>query len=172
MTSLPPADFLPALHLLDSSPAGSAGHPDILSGPLQPELIRAEVLADILEATAARIPHQVALMFADRHLTYEALNAQADQVASGLIDAEFECAPLEAKPSTTSPAVMLKPLMIFSLSTQPTAKPAKSYSPAGYMPGISAVSPPTSAQPDCSQPSAMPLITCAAVPTSSLPQAK
>ena len=59
-----------------------------------------------------------------------------------------------------------------SLSTQPTAKPAKSYSPAGYMPGISAVSPPTKAQPDCSQPSAIPLITNAAVPTSNLPQAK
>ena len=31
---------------------------------------------------------------------------------------------------------------IFDFSTAPTAKPAKSYSPGGYMPGISAVSPP------------------------------
>ncbi len=35
------------------------------------------------------------------------------------------------------------------------------------MPGISAVSPPISAQPDCSQPAAMPLITAAATSTSS-----
>ena len=40
------------------------------------------------------------------------------------------------------------------------------------MPGISAVSPPTSAQPASSQPSAMPPITVAASATSSLPEAK
>jgi non-ribosomal peptide synthetase-like protein len=87
MTSLPLADLLPPLHLLDSSPVGSDSHSAILSGPIQPELIRAEVLADILEATAARIPHQLALKFADRELTYRDLNAQADQVASSLIEA-------------------------------------------------------------------------------------
>ena len=62
--------------------------------------------------------------------------------------------------------------MIFDFSTAPTAKPARSYSPAGYMLGISAVSPPISAQPACSQPWAMPLTTAVAVGTSSLPQAK
>ena len=61
--------------------------PDILFGPFQPELLRAEVLADLLEATAARWPQQIALMFGDRQLTYQALNAQADQVASRLIEA-------------------------------------------------------------------------------------
>ena len=40
------------------------------------------------------------------------------------------------------------------------------------MPGISAVSPPTSAQPDKRQPSAMPAITASAIPPSSLPVAK
>jgi hypothetical protein len=40
------------------------------------------------------------------------------------------------------------------------------------MPGISAVSPPINAQPASSQPWAMPFTTVAAVPTSSLPQAK
>ena len=40
------------------------------------------------------------------------------------------------------------------------------------MPGISAVSPPISAQPACSQPRATPRITCAATSTSSLPHAK
>ncbi len=59
----------------------------MLQGPHLPELIRTEVLADLLEATAARLPDQVALMFGDQQLTYRALNARADQVASGLIDA-------------------------------------------------------------------------------------
>ena len=47
--------------------------------------------------------------------------------------------------------------MIFFLSTIPTVKPAISYSPLWYMPGISAVSPPINAQPDCTQPSEIPL---------------
>jgi len=58
---------------------------DILFGPIQSELIRDEVLADLLEATALRVPHHVALMFGERHLTYQALDEQADLVASGLI---------------------------------------------------------------------------------------
>jgi hypothetical protein len=84
----------------------------------------------------------------------------------------LECTPLLANPSTTSPAVMDSPVRIFDFSTAPTAKPAKSYSPAGYMPGISAVSPPISAQPLNSQPLAMPPTTAAAVSTCNLPQAK
>jgi len=87
MTPIPVTNLLRTVSLLDSFPVGSTSHPDILSGLIQPELIRAEVLADILEETADRIPHHVALMFADRQLTYQDLNAQADQVASGLIDA-------------------------------------------------------------------------------------
>ncbi|MEO5658974.1 MAG: amino acid adenylation domain-containing protein, partial [Polaromonas sp.] len=65
----------------------SDAHPDILLGPIQPELIRAEVLADLLEASAARWPEQTALIFGDRHVSYRELNAQADLVASQLIDA-------------------------------------------------------------------------------------
>ncbi|MFZ2389842.1 MAG: AMP-binding protein, partial [Polaromonas sp.] len=87
MTLIPEADLSCTLPLLNGFPVGSAGHPDILSGLILPELIRVEVLADILEATAARSPHQVALMFGDRQLTYQELNAQADQVASRLIEA-------------------------------------------------------------------------------------
>jgi non-ribosomal peptide synthetase-like protein len=68
------------------SVAPSAATPsDILFGPLSPDLIRNEVLADLLEATASRVPHQTALIFADRQLTYQELNEQADRVASGLI---------------------------------------------------------------------------------------
>ncbi|MGV8805107.1 MAG: Pls/PosA family non-ribosomal peptide synthetase [Polaromonas sp.] len=62
-------------------------HPDILLGPIQPELIRAEVLADLLEATAARLPAQVALIFGEQHVSYGELNAQADRAASQLIAA-------------------------------------------------------------------------------------
>ncbi|MNT24184.1 hypothetical protein D3C72_1596440 [compost metagenome] len=84
----------------------------------------------------------------------------------------LECTPCEARPSTTSPACTFWPVRILLFSTAPTAKPARSYSPSGYMPGISAVSPPISAQPDSSQPLAMPPTTAAAVSTWSLPQAK
>jgi len=45
-------------------------------------------------------------------------------------------------------------------------------SPSAYIPGISAVSPPMSAQPASSQPRAMPLTTSVATATSSLPHAK
>ncbi|OGB31302.1 MAG: hypothetical protein A3F78_02770 [Burkholderiales bacterium RIFCSPLOWO2_12_FULL_61_40] len=47
-------------------------------------MIRQEVLADILEATGERCPHQTALFLGGQRLSYHALNAQADQVAPGL----------------------------------------------------------------------------------------
>ena len=84
----------------------------------------------------------------------------------------LECTPLLARPRTTSPGVTPAPLKIFDFSTAPTQKPARSYSPAGYMPGISAVSPPINAQLLSSQPLAIPPITAAATSISSLPQAK
>ena len=59
----------------------------ILRGSFQPDLMRLEVLADILEATAARVPQQIALIFGNEQLSYQALNAQADQVASHLLAA-------------------------------------------------------------------------------------
>ena len=65
----------------------SEAHPDILLGPVRPELIRAEVLPDLLEATAERTPDHAALIFGDRQLSYGELNAQADRVASHLIEA-------------------------------------------------------------------------------------
>ena len=60
----------------------------------------------------------------------------------------------------------------FDFSTAPTVKPARSYSPGGYMSGISAVSPPIRAQPASSQPRAMPETTDTVVSTCSLPVAK
>ena len=62
-------------------------HPDILHGAPQPELLREEILADLLEATAVRSPEHPALIFGDRTLSYRELNAQADLAASRLIDA-------------------------------------------------------------------------------------
>ena len=62
-------------------------HPDILLGPIRPELIRNEVLADLLEDTARRVPDQIALIFADRTVTYRELNQTADRAASALIAA-------------------------------------------------------------------------------------
>jgi len=62
-------------------------HPDVLYGPHQPELLRDEILADLLEASAARAPDQLALVAGDRRLTYRELDALADLAASRLIDA-------------------------------------------------------------------------------------
>ena len=59
----------------------------ILHGPDRPELLRAEVLADVFEATAARVPDKTALIFGLQRLTYGELNAAADRVAHRLIEA-------------------------------------------------------------------------------------
>ena len=72
------------------------------------------------------------------------------------------CGPLEARPIRASPSTMLRPSMARVRSTTPTANPARSYSPATKARGCSAVSPPISAQPACSQPAAMPLMTALA----------
>lgn len=60
---------------------------EVLYGPLQPELLRDEVLADLLEATAKRDPQQVALIDGERQLSYGELDRQAACVASRLIEA-------------------------------------------------------------------------------------
>lgn len=60
---------------------------EVLYGPIQPELLRNEVLADVLEATVRRDPHQVALIDGERQLSYGELDRQANVVASRLIEA-------------------------------------------------------------------------------------
>jgi non-ribosomal peptide synthetase-like protein len=74
---------------MPSSPTPLHGfaRPEILHGPSEPSLIRKEILADLLEATAARLPEQTALIHGERRLSYRELNAQADCVASRLIEA-------------------------------------------------------------------------------------
>lgn len=59
----------------------------ILHGPDRPDLLRAEVLADLFEATAARLPDKTALLFGLQRLSYGELNAAADRVAHRLIEA-------------------------------------------------------------------------------------
>ena len=61
--------------------------PPILHGPDRPDLLRHEILADVFEATAARLPGKTALMAGERHLTYAELDAAADLVAHRLIEA-------------------------------------------------------------------------------------
>lgn len=75
--------------LLSFDSLANAGmlRPDILRGASQPELLRDEVLADLLEATASRVPSKTALRFGDCQLSYEELNRQADRAAARLIAA-------------------------------------------------------------------------------------
>ena len=61
--------------------------PDIVHGPDRADLLRPEVLADLFEATAERIPAQTALIFGERALSYGELDAAADRAASKLIEA-------------------------------------------------------------------------------------
>ncbi len=59
----------------------------ILYGPERPDLLRHEILADLFEATAARLPHKTALIAAAGHLSYAELNAAADLAAHRLMAA-------------------------------------------------------------------------------------
>ncbi|MEJ6007052.1 Pls/PosA family non-ribosomal peptide synthetase [Paucibacter sp. AS339] len=59
----------------------------ILRGPARPDLLRHEVLADLFEATAQRLPDQIALRQGTRALSYAELNGAADRAASRLIEA-------------------------------------------------------------------------------------
>jgi non-ribosomal peptide synthetase component F len=68
-----------------SSTLVSSSDSGILYGQSQPDLIRKEILADILEASASLYPDKTALIFENRSLTYGELNLAADRVASFLI---------------------------------------------------------------------------------------
>ncbi|MES2741724.1 MAG: Pls/PosA family non-ribosomal peptide synthetase [Pseudomonadota bacterium] len=68
-------------------PSARPALPDILYGPARAELLREEVLADLLEASARRLPERTALVCGARALTYRELDEQAGLVASHLIAA-------------------------------------------------------------------------------------
>ncbi len=57
----------------------------ILRGPHRPDLLQSETLPDIFEATASRVPDKTALIFGTQTLSYRALNAAADELASRLL---------------------------------------------------------------------------------------
>ncbi len=57
---------------------------------------------------------------------------------------------------STSPGVTCSPVISWSRSATPTAKPTRSNSPGSMAPGCSAISPPMRAQPALRQPSATP----------------
>src|SRR5215218_9210981 len=61
--------------------------PSLLTGPHRPDFIRDEILADLLEATAERMPDQAALVDGMRSLSYAELNDAASLAASRLIEA-------------------------------------------------------------------------------------
>jgi len=60
-------------------------HADILYGPQRPALLREEILADLLEATAQRTPAQIALVSGTRRISYAELDRLASIAASRLI---------------------------------------------------------------------------------------
>ena len=69
------------------TPQHAQTHPDILFGAQQGELLREEILADLLEATVRRNPDQAALVAGARTLSYAELDRQADLVAGRLLAA-------------------------------------------------------------------------------------
>ena len=59
----------------------------ILHGPYRADLLRAETLPDILEATIRRHPAAIAIHWQDQILTYDMLGQRADLAAHHLIQA-------------------------------------------------------------------------------------
>lgn len=59
----------------------------ILQGPYRLDLLQAETLPDILEATILRYPAAAAIHWLDQTLTYETLGRRADLAAHHLIEA-------------------------------------------------------------------------------------
>ncbi|HEY0060900.1 MAG TPA: AMP-binding protein, partial [Telluria sp.] len=57
----------------------------ILHGSAEPALLRDEILADLLEASAGRSPDQIALIFGARQLTYAELDTLSSIAASRLM---------------------------------------------------------------------------------------
>ena len=71
------------MSLLSSTPL----NPHVLCGENNSDLIRDEILADLLETTARQFPDKIALEYRDQYITYRMLNDRADLVASALLHA-------------------------------------------------------------------------------------
>ena len=69
------------------APLAHLHHADILYGPVEPELLREEILADLFEASARRTPDKIALIYQERELSYAELDTLAARAAARLLDA-------------------------------------------------------------------------------------
>ncbi|MFZ6725734.1 Pls/PosA family non-ribosomal peptide synthetase [Undibacterium sp. MH2W] len=69
------------MSLLSSTPL----NPHVLYGDRNSDLIRDEILADLLENTALQYPEKIALECQGERITYRTLNERADQIASALM---------------------------------------------------------------------------------------
>ncbi len=65
-------------------PCANAADPVVLRGPDRPDLLRTECLANILAATARRLPQHPALIWGGRIITYGELDTASDTVAGAL----------------------------------------------------------------------------------------
>ena len=70
-----------------AAPALSVPRTDILYGPAAPELLREEILADLFEASAARTPEAIALIYGEREVSYGELAMLSARAAARLLDA-------------------------------------------------------------------------------------
>ncbi len=81
----PVAEFIPtAAQIRPTQTDSAAPPPAILRGPARPDLLREESLAEILSATAKKRPHQPALIWGDRVVSYGELDAASDAIGSAL----------------------------------------------------------------------------------------
>ena len=64
---------------------GSISAVSSLAGPLHPEFLKEEVLADIFRATVARSPNATAIITGEHRLSYLEVDRQSDRIAAALI---------------------------------------------------------------------------------------
>ena len=79
------ADLTPSRSPVRPAPAqGRGAIPAVLRGPARPDLLREETLADVLTATARRLPEKPALIWGERVVTYGELDAWSDDLGRAL----------------------------------------------------------------------------------------
>jgi non-ribosomal peptide synthetase-like protein len=67
------------------APPRARGALSVVRGPVRPDLIRDELLAEIFAAAVAAAPHAVAMMTMERKLTYAEVDHEASAIARGLV---------------------------------------------------------------------------------------
>ncbi len=70
---------------IDATGAKPAGQPAILRGPVDPGLLRDELLCEIFGASASRLPDKPCLVTVGASLTYSEVDARATAIARGLV---------------------------------------------------------------------------------------